>query len=52
MKYIAVAFYFLAFGFFSLCLEKYLGESIFSIFVFSPFIGIPFAILGLFDKSK
>ena len=53
MKKIAVAFFFLALGFFSLSLTEYLGESIFEIFVFSPFfVGIPLAIWGLSDKNK
>jgi len=52
MKKIAFAFFLLIFGFFALALEKHLGESIFSVFIYTPFFGIPFAIWGLFDKNK
>ncbi len=51
MKKIAVAFFFVLIGFFTPTFVEVFDESYFEIFLFLPYIGIPLAIWGMFEKK-
>ena len=51
MKKILVAFLFVLIGFFTPTFVEVFDKSFFEIFLFLPYIGIPLAIWGMFEKK-
>ena len=51
MKKILVAFLFVLIGFFTSTFVEVFDEIYFEIFMFLPYVGIPLAIWGMFEKK-